>query len=137
MCRTGVQKQLSTASSALFARAIRASAAISNTAVRGFDGVSRNKRRVLGRIASFHTEGSVPSAYVVSIPNLERTVLNNCTVAPKTPEEHTTWSPAFSVAIAVARMADIPEPVATQACAPWTAASRSWNAVTVGLVKRE
>jgi len=28
-------------------------------------------------------------------------------------------------------------PVATQACAPSRAASRSWNAVTVGLVKRE
>src|SRR5260221_966413 len=137
MCRTGVQKQLSTASSALFARAIRASAAISNASVGGFAGLARNKRRVFGLIAAFHTEASVPSAYVVSIPNLERTVLNNCTVAPKTPEEHTTWSPAFSVAIAVARMADIPEAVATQACAPSRAESRSWNAVTVGLVKRE
>jgi hypothetical protein len=91
----------------------------------------------LGFIAARHVEGSVPSAYVVSTPNLERTVLNNCTVAPNTPEEHTTWSPVFSVAIAVARMADIPEAVATQDCAPSRAASRSWNAVTVGLVKRE
>ena len=44
---------------------------------------------------------------------------------PKTAVEQTMWSPLFSSAIAVARMADMPEAVATQASAPSSAAIRS------------
>ncbi len=36
-----------------------------------------------------------------------------------------------------ARIADMPEAVATHASPPSSAARRSWNAVTVGLLKRE
>ena len=41
------------------------------------------------------------------------------------------------VSIAAVRIADIPDAVATQASAPSSAASRSWNMATVGLVNRE
>ena len=64
-------------------------------------------------------------------------VPKSCTVAPNTAFEHTMWSPAFSSAIAVARIAAMPEAVATQLSAPSSAARRSWNIDTVGLVKRE
>ena len=42
--------------------------------------------------------------------------------------EATMWSPALSSPITVARIADMPEAVATQLSAPSSAASRSWNA---------
>src|SRR5882762_10198681 len=63
--------------------------------------------------------------------------LNSCTVAPNTAFEHTTWSPLLRWTMAVVRIADMPEAVATQLCAPSRAANRSWNMDTVGLVKRE
>src|SRR5260221_6265870 len=79
---------------------------ISNTSVRGFDGVSRNKRRVFGLIAAFHTEGLVPSAYVVSIPNLERdrkstrlnsshTVISYAVFCLKKKKNHNSWLVGF------------------------------------------
>ena len=64
-------------------------------------------------------------------------VLNNCTVAPKIDDEDTMCSPAFRRPMQQARIADMPDAVATHASAPSRAARRSWNAVTVGLVKRE
>ncbi len=51
--------------------------------------------------------------------------------------EDTTWSPALSSTIAVARIADMPEAVATQRSPPSMAARRCSKVRTVGLVKRE
>ena len=59
------------------------------------------------------------------------------TTVPNTPRAATTWSPAESRPMAVVVTAAMPVAVATQACAPSSAASRDWNMVTVGLVKRE
>ena len=112
-------------------------AAMSERAVSGLEGVSRNSSFVFGRTAAFHAATSVAGTNVVSTPKRARMVPNSVTVEPNTALEHTTWSPAFSSAIAVIRIADMPEAVARQLSAPSSAASRSWNIVTVGLVKRE
>jgi hypothetical protein len=61
-------------------------------------------------------------------------LLNSWMVAPNTAFEHTTWSPLLRCTIAVARIAAMPEAVATQVSAPSIAARRSWNIETVGLV---
>ena len=58
-CSAGLQKQLSTASSAPPACAISASAAMSQTSVSGLVGVSANSSRVVGVIAARHAAGSV------------------------------------------------------------------------------
>ena len=58
-------------------------------------------------------------------------------VLPNTPLAETRWSPLFSSAMQVARIAAIPEEVAMQDSPPSSAANRSWNIRTVGLVKRE
>jgi len=71
------------------------------------------------------------------MPNRPSTSLKSRTVAPNTPAPQTTWSPALSRASAVARMAAMPELVATASSAPSSAASRSSNIRTVGLEKRE
>ena len=63
-------------------------------------------------------------------------LLNNCTVEPNIARDATIWSPAESNPITHARIADMPVDVATQNSAPSKAAKRSWNIVTVGLVKR-
>ena len=132
-----MQKTLSTTSSAPAALATAASAAISETSVSGFDGVSRNSILVLGRSARRHSSTRVGETKEVSTPNRARMVPNSCTVAPNTALEQTIWSPLFSSAMAVARIADMPEAVAMQDSAPSSAARRSWNIATVGLVKRE
>ena len=136
-CSAGVQKQLSTASSAPELLAIPASAAMSAISVSGFDGVSTNSSRVDGRTARRHASVSAPSTNVVSTPNLGRTVVKSCTVAPKMLDDETMWSPPFISPMTHDRIAAMPEAVATQASAPSSAASRSWNAATVGLLKRE
>ena len=110
---------------------------MSAISVSGFEGVSTNSSRVDGRIARRHASVSAPSTNVVSTPNLARIVVKSCTVAPKMLDDETTWSPPFASPITAARIADMPEAVATHASAPSSAASRSWNAATVGLVKRE
>ncbi|MNC87015.1 hypothetical protein D3C83_27090 [compost metagenome] len=58
-CSTGVQKTLSTASSAPALRASVDSFSRSEISVSGFDGVSRNSSRVLRRIASCHSSTRV------------------------------------------------------------------------------
>ncbi len=68
------------------------------------------------------------------MPKRPSSVLNSWIVAPNTALEHTTWSPALRCTIAVARIAAMPEPVATQLSARSSAARRSWNMPTVGLV---
>ena len=133
----GVQKQLSTASSAPERFATSASAAMSAISVSGFEGVSRNRSRVDGRTARRHASASAPSTNVVSTPNFVSTFVKSCTVAPKMLDDETMWSPPFISPITQARIAAMPEAVATQASAPSSAASRSWNAATVGLLKRE
>ena len=60
-------------------------------------------------------------------------VPRSCTVAPNTPAEQTTWSPALSRPITHDRIADMPDEVATQHSAPSSAASRSSNTFTVGI----
>ena len=68
------------------------------------------------------------------MPKRARIVLKSWIVAPNTAFEHTTWSPLFRCTIAVARIAAMPEAVPTQLSAPSSAARRSWNIETVGLV---
>jgi hypothetical protein len=110
---------------------------MSATSVSGLDGVSRKNMRVLGRTALDQASIAWPLTNVVSMPKRASTPPNSCTVEPKTALEQTTWSPCFSNAIAVARIADMPEAVATQASAPSSAASRVCSIDTVGLLKRE
>src|SRR5450759_417998 len=88
-CRIGVQKQLSTASSAPHCFATAAIAAISDISVSGLDGVSRNNNLVLGRTAAFHSATSVAETYVVSTPNFFLFLLNMFTVAPNRLREAT------------------------------------------------
>ncbi len=131
-----MQKQLSTTSKAPAACATPASAAMSKTSVRGFDGVSMNTSRVFGRNAARKASMSPWSTKLVSTPKRGRMVPNNCCVAPKMLREATMCSPPFISAITVDRIAAMPVAVATQASAPSSAASRSCRLVTVGLVKR-
>jgi hypothetical protein len=71
------------------------------------------------------------------MPSFARIWSKSGTTVPKTPRAATMWSPVLrspSVSVATAAM---PVAVATQASAPSSAASRDWNIVTVGFVKRE
>ncbi len=99
---------------------------MSEISVRGFDGVSRKNNFVLLLTALRHSSTLVGETNVVSTPKRDRMPPNSWIVAPNTAFEHTTWSPAFRCTIAVARIADMPEAVATQA-----------SAATGGLVTRE
>ena len=63
--------------------------------------------------------------------------LNSWTVAPNRLRDATTCSPACIKLITTPRMADMPEEVATQHCAPSIAARRASIILTVGLVYRE
>ena len=60
-CKAGEQKQLSTTNSAPALCAISATAAISDTSVSGFDGVSRKNSFVFGFTAARQAARSVPS----------------------------------------------------------------------------
>ena len=135
-CSAGVQKQLSTASQAPASRAICASAAMSQTSVSGLLGVSASSSRVVGRSAARHSSASVCDTKLVSTPKRASSPPSSLIVEPKTLREHTTWSPAFSSAIAVSRIAAIPLAVPMQASVPSSAASRRSIVATVGLPKR-
>ena len=104
--------------------------------VSGFDGVSRYSSFVFGRIAARQASMSSWRTKVTSMPKRCR-MPNICRVAPKSSNAATTWSPARVRLITVAMIADMPEAVATQASPPSSAASRPWNAATVGLPARE
>jgi hypothetical protein len=82
-CSAGLQKQLSTASSAPPACAISASARMSQTSVSGLVGVSANSSRVFGRIAARHSATSVCETKLVSMPNLPKS-WSSLIVEPKT-----------------------------------------------------
>ena len=136
-CSIGVQKQLSTTSSApCVVRHLRERGDIGDFGER----IRRRFQEQHARIRPdrpFPCGTSVAETNVVSTPKRFRMLLNSCTVAPKTLCEATMWSPAFSSPITQARIADMPEAVATQHSAPSSAARRSWNARPSGLVKRE
>ena len=70
------------------------------------------------------------------MPNFLAIWSNNGTTVPNTAREETMWSPDFNSPNTVAAIAAMPVAVATQASAPSSAARRSWNMVTFGLVKR-
>ena len=110
---------------------------MSEISVSGLDGVSRKNNLVFGRTAACHCATSVAETKVVSTPNFFITLLNRFTVEPKMLCDATTWSPALSKPMQADRMADMPDDVATHCSAPSSAARRSSNMVTVGLVKRE
>lgn len=110
---------------------------MSASSVSGFDGVSRKNIFVSGRTAARHASRSVGSTKVVVMPNLLKICENMPSVEPNRLRELTRWSPDCSAAITTDMMAAIPEAVAMQASPPSSAASRSWNIVTVGFVKRE
>jgi hypothetical protein len=65
-CNTGVQKQLSTISKQLWAWAMEASAEMSAISIKGLEGVSKNKKRVLGFIAASQAAVSIKSTKSVS-----------------------------------------------------------------------
>src|SRR5262249_40144797 len=130
----GLQKQLSTTSSARARRANVLSTATSEISVSGFDGVSTNNSFVFGVTAACHSLTLFGETKVVLMPNRGSQLLSSCTVAPNSPREATMWSPARAKHITQARIADMPDAVATQASAPSSAASRSCNMSTVGLV---
>ena len=134
-CKAGLQKQLSTASKALPACAISASARISQTSVKGLVGDSANSSRVAGRIAACHAPTSVCETKLVSMPNFAKS-WKSLIVLPKTLCEHTTWSPAFSRPMMSSVMADMPLLVPMQPLVPSSAARRRSIIVTVGLEKR-
>jgi hypothetical protein len=69
--------------------AIATRAAISAISVSGFDGVSRKKSLVSGRIAACHAATSVWATKLVPIPKRGRMVPSNCWVAPNKPVEAT------------------------------------------------
>ena len=71
------------------------------------------------------------------MPKRARIWLKSGTIVPKTPRAAIMWSPADSSPMAMVATAAMPVDVATQASAPSRAASRDWNMVTVGFVKRE
>ncbi len=68
------------------------------------------------------------------MPKRDRMLLKSWIVAPNTAFEHTTWSPLFRCTSAVVRIAAMPEAVPMHDSAPSSAARRSWNMLTVGLV---
>ena len=70
------------------------------------------------------------------MPKRGRMLPNSCSVAPKMLREATMWSPAFSSAMTVDRMADMPLAVAMQPGAPSSAANRVCSIDTVGFEKR-
>ena len=74
---------------------------------------------------------------MVSIESFFRIWSKSGTTVPNTPRAAMRWSPALSSPSAIVATAAMPVAVATQASAPSRAASRDWNIVTVGLVKRE
>ena len=136
-CSAGVQKQLSTASSAPASRAIAESARMSHTSVSGLVGDSANSSFVFGLTAACQAATSVCETKVVSTPNLANSRPNSMTVEPNTLCEQITWSPALSSPMPSSRIALMPEEVAMQASVPSSAARRRSIIVTVGLVKRE
>jgi len=88
-------------------------------------------------MAASQAAGSVCGTNVVLMPVRARMFENSCTVAPNRPLEATMWSPFFRCARQTAMIAAMPLAIATQSSAPSSAARRSSNMVTVGLVKRE
>ncbi len=136
-CNAGLQKQLSTTNSAPDAFDILLIASMSAISISGFDGVSRKNIFVSGRTASFQASRRVGSTKVVVMPNLLKICENMPSVEPNSRCELTIWSPACSADITTDMIALMPEAVAMQASPPSSAASRFWNIVTVGLVKRE
>ncbi len=112
-------------------------AVMSAMSVSGFDGVSRKNIFVFGRIAARQASRSVGSTKVVSTPKRLKIVEKTLSVEPKMLRELTRWSPAERAVITTETIALMPEAVAMQASPPSSAARRSWNIDTVGLVKRE
>ena len=110
---------------------------MSASSVNGFDGVSTNSRRVLSRQAAAQAALSAGSTNVVWMPKRDSTLANRLMVEPNSVRAVTTWSPADSRAMTVARIADMPEAVATPHSAPSIAARRCSKARTVGFVNRE
>jgi len=132
-CKAGVAKQLSTASSAPALWAISAKARISQTSVSGLVGVSANSSLVLGWMAAFQAATSVCGTNVDVTPNLARSEPMSLMVEPNIECEQITWSPLLSRPRHIIKMADMPDAVEIQACAPSSAARRCSKLVTVGL----
>ena len=89
-CKTGVQKQLSTARIAPNSRLTTANPARSAIALSGFDGVSKNNKRVFDVAAPRQASRSVSGTKLISTPNFRSVLSNSPTVAPKTSCEHNT-----------------------------------------------
>ena len=101
------------------------------------DGVSTNSSRVFGVIRRSQSATIGQIRVIRGDAETRRYLSNSTVVLPKMLRELTIWSPWVSSPMQVARMADIPDAVATQHSPPSIAARRSSNARTVGLVNRE
>ena len=110
---------------------------MSATSPSGLVGLSAKSIFVSGRIASDQARMSATSTNVVLMPNGGSTFANSDMVVPNRPSAATTWSPPRSSAIAVMKIAAMPDAVAMQLRPPSRAARRPSNARTVGFVNRE
>ena len=135
-CSAGLQKQLSTTSSAPPSWAMSASAWMSHTSVKGLVGVSAISSLVLGRMALFHSVTSVCETKVVSMPKRAISLPSSLMMLPKTEREQMMWSPALSSAKQSRVSAPMPLAVASAAGASSIAARRCSILATVGLPKR-
>ena len=112
-----------------------ATAWMSTTFSRGFDGVSTQTKRVVGRIASASASASARSHVVISRPHGPSTWVRSRYVPPYTSSASTTWSPGRSVSSSVVSAA-IPLANAKHRSPPSSEASARSNASRVGLPAR-
>ena len=132
-CSAGVAKQLSTASIAPALCAKSASAAMSQTSVRGLVGVSTNSSRVLLWTAACQAPKSVWDTKVDDTPKRAKSVPISRIVEPNMDREHRIWSPVLSSAKHIIKIADMPDAVPMAASVPSKAARRCSKLLTVGL----
>lgn len=102
----------------------------------GLQGVSTNSNLALGRTATSHSETSARETRVESTPKCLRTAFSSWTVVPKMLRGTTIWSADDGSPVTHAKIADMPDAVATHRSAPSRAAMRSSKAFTVGPAKR-
>ena len=100
-------------------------------------GVSTNTSCVLpGRTAAATASASVPSTKVTSMPSRGHSIVNSWFVTEKVRLCATTWSPVEQNVSITDVIAPIPDPNASAASAPSSAAMASSNSSTVGLPLR-
>ncbi len=103
----------------------------------GLPRVSAYTARVLGCMAAAKASGEVPLTKVVCMPMRGKLTASMVMLPPYRLLAATTWSPCCSKVVNSSDSAAMPLAVATAARPPSSAATRSSNAATVGLLRRE